>query len=472
MSIGVREAFMSFTEDLTESASSSKEATANSLALIEAAHKLAGDTPPSTSGIRTCLNGLVGHAHSAMASSLPQETSEWRCIYTDGCILLAYVDVLDFWRSGNAAYVFAAIAHLDHAIVIAGAAGDGRLDLIIDLIEAIQSECLHFTAADYAPHSAASPLHEPRTVRQSFPTAGKKVSFLDDPPSLATFASRLSREPFVLSGYLEDWPALNDHPWRSLDYLRSVAGPGRVVPVEVGSDYRNDDWSQRMMSWDDFLDSLGATPPNEPRQMLYLAQHNLFKQFPALQRDIILPDYAYSAMNPPDNYSQYAPPRNEEQMVLNAWLGATGTFSPAHTDPFFNLYGIFVLVHASDRTLTSFSAQVVGRKTIWLAPPEASPYMYSYAEPSHSRNEDQPRNPAANHDSPSMSNTTRVDVLLPPSSTEEISRSRSKFPAFWEKVVPHAMCVTLEPGDLLFFPPGWWHAMRSEETSFSVSIWF
>ena len=46
------------------------------------------------------------------------------------------------------------------------------------------------------------------------------------------------------------------------------------------------------------------------------------------------------------------------------------------------------------------------------------------------------------------------------------------YPDFWKDVPPRAMSVTLEPGDLLFFPPGWWHAMRSEETSFSVSMWF
>lgn len=69
-----------------------------------------------------------------------------------------------------------------------------------------------------------------------------------------------------------------------------------------------------------------------------------------------------------------------------------------------------------------------------------------------------------------MSNTTQVDVLL--TSSEEVATSKAVFPEFWEHVVPTAMTVTLEPGDLLFFPPGWWHAMRSEETSFSISMWF
>ena len=63
-----------------------------------------------------------------------------------------------------------------------------------------------------------------------------------------------------------------------------------------------------------------------------------------------------------------------------------------------------------------------------------------------------------------MSNTSRIDVF----GTE----ADPDFPAFWQKVVPEAMSVTLEPGDVLFFPPGWWHAMRANDISLSVSMWF
>jgi hypothetical protein len=72
-------------------------------------------------------------------------------------------------------------------------------------------------------------------------------------------------------------------------------------------------------------------------------------------------------------------------------------------------------------------------------------------------------NPAANRVEPTMSNTSRVDVFAP---------DGTQFPLFTEHVAPHSLGALLEPGDLLYFPPGWWHAMRSEETSFSVSMWF
>lgn len=107
-------------------------------------------------------------------------------------------------------------------------------------------------------------------------------------------------------------------------------------------------------------------------------------------------------------------------------------------------------------------AQVVGRKTVWLCPPSAAGSMYAYP-PAESNSH---HNPAANTTEPSMSNTSQVDVFA---SRED---GIQKHPEFWGNAVPHALSATLQSGDLLFFPPGWWHAMRSEEKSFSVSMWF
>ncbi|KAF9068721.1 hypothetical protein BDP27DRAFT_1326839 [Rhodocollybia butyracea] len=238
-----------------------------------------------------------------------------------------------------------------------------------------------------------------------------------------------TKRPFVLRKYASSWPALNSHP----------CGPARIVPVEVGADYRTDDWTQQFMGWDEFLQSLES---DDSKVVLYLAQHNLLRQFPALNNDIIIPDYVYACPPPPEDYPQYKPPGNDEQLVINGWLGPRGTVSPAHTDPYFNLY-----------------VQVVGHKTVWLAPPSVNESMYAFSPTT---------NPASNKTSPSMSNTSRVDVFT----NGEDHSARSQFPEFWSNVVPEAMSMTLEPGDMLFIPPGWWHAMRAEETSFSVSMWF
>ncbi|KAI0693005.1 Clavaminate synthase-like protein [Cerioporus squamosus] len=426
--------------------------------LLQASTSLTGTpAPQQLDDTRSSLVETVQRAHKYMASSGADGSRGWRRIYTDACLLLAFGDILDFLSSGEKALAYSAVSRLDHAIVIAGAPGEGRMDLLLDLIAGVQSECFDIQR-DNPPVQQTTVRRLARTIDVGLPSAMQGVPHLDKPPSLSAFVSRFSQHPFVLPNFLSDWPALNEHPWSSLDYLREVAGPGRVVPVEVGGDYRSDDWTQRMMPWDEFLSSLGEQHPGESsKPVLYLAQHSLFKQFPALKDDIYVPDYAYSDLDPPDNYPQYVPPASEERLVLNAWLGPAGTVSPAHTDPFYNFYG-----------------QVVGRKTVWLAPPEASLHMYPY--PSHSSttssegSADQPRNPAVNNESPSMSNTSQVDVFI--SAPGDIDASKSAYPDFWSHAVPSAMSVTLEPGDLLFFPPGWWHAMRSEETSFSVSMWF
>lgn len=96
---------------------------------------------------------------------------------------------------------------------------------------------------------------------------------------------------------------------------------------------------------------------------------------------------------------------------------------------------------------SAFSVQVVGRKTVWLAPPEVGEHMQAYT-----RDDSQV----------AMTNTSRVDVF----------GSDGQHRQFESHVVPKAFSGTLESGDALFFPPGWWHGMRSEEPSFSVSMWF
>ncbi len=83
------------------------------------------------------------------------------------------------------------------------------------------------------------------------------------------------------------------------------------------------------------------------------------------------------------------------------------------------------------------------------------------------------QNLATNGKSDMLSNTSHIDVFAPTTTT--VSEPHDDHPddrKFVDEVVPLAMSATLEPGDMLFFPPGWWHAMKSEEMSFSVSLWF
>ncbi|TDL27616.1 Clavaminate synthase-like protein [Rickenella mellea] len=397
------------------------------------------------------LSKLVHDAHGQIRSHNHRSVPLcWRRLYTEASVVWSLLD-LATRPEGPEALWRDAISRLDLAIVVAGAPGEGRLDLIIDAIERIQTTHLSFqTIHQVHPVTGVT---ETRTV-QPLSSAYLPVPCLSKAPSLIAFRSTYSQAPFILRGFISEWPAASIHPWASKNYLRTVAGRGRVVPVEVGVDYRADDWTQKMMEWDDFLDYL---LPNEPPQcvnankVVYLAQHDLFKQFPSLRGDIVVPDYVYASLPSPVAFPKYQPPGNDDGLVCNVWLGPKGTISPAHIDPFFNFY-----------------AQVVGRKTVWLAPPYISAFMSAYTG-STSDTLAHPHNPAMNQTDGAMSNTSRIDVFADHTSSSNASEDIA---AFRREVIPQAMRVTLEPGDLLFFPPGWWHAMRSEDTSFSVSMWF
>ena len=103
-----------------------------------------------------------------------------------------------------------------------------------------------------------------------------------------------------------------------------------------------------------------------------------------------------------------------------------------------------------------YLVQVVGYKSVWLAPPSVSALMRPFQHSQAGRIMDV--------DELKMGNTSRLDVFST-DSDKECSN-------LLDQVVPSSMTATLSPGDMLFFPPGWWHAMRSETTSFSISMWF
>lgn len=255
------------------------------------------------------------------SASLPVSTSEalyfWRRLHTDASVLRALIDPFEPSHS---------IALLDRAIIVSGAAGHERLDLIHLLIPTIQSNCLHLgpNTGQYL----SGDDHVSSEVVETSLTASEHVPRLLGQPSLVSFMATHCQKPFILPGYARDWPALTDHPWSSVDYLNRVAGLGRVVPIEVGQDYRTDSWTQRIMNWDQFMTYLVSDNRDE---VLYLAQHSLFMQFPSLRDDLVLPDYVYWSQSPPADNPDYKPPNNSEGVVLNAWLGPEGTVSPAHT---------------------------------------------------------------------------------------------------------------------------------------------
>ena len=163
-----------------------------------------------------------------------------------------------------------------------------------------------------------------------------------DLPSLEGFKKMYVEkgQPVIITNAINHWPAFNDHKW-TLDYINDVAGC-RTVPIEIGSKYTDDAWSQRLMTVSEFIQKHIESPEGTTG---YLAQHELFEQIPELQNDISVPTYCCLGQ--------------KEGVDINAWFGPKETVSPLHHDPKHN-----------------FLCQVVGEKYIKLYSQDDTGYLY------------------------------------------------------------------------------------------------
>lgn len=238
---------------------------------------------------------------------------------------------------------------------------------------------------------------------------GQPIEELDI-PSIETFNKKyfVPQIPVKIKGCMSHWPASTK--WLDLNYLLDVAG-NRTVPVEIGSHYTDEEWSQKLMTLKEFITKHYLS---ETGDVGYLAQHNLFDQITELKEDIRIPEYCCCSLN----YEESTEPD------INAWFGPKGTVSPLHQDPKNNIL-----------------AQVYGTKQLLLYSPEDTNFLYP-------------------HDEKMLSNTAQVDPLNP---------NESKFPNF--KKAKMYKCL-LEPGEMLFIPVKWWHHVTALEKSFSVSFWW
>ncbi|KAI7186237.1 MFS general substrate transporter [Hortaea werneckii] len=234
--------------------------------------------------------------------------------------------------------------------------------------------------------------------------------------------------PLVIPHVTCHWPA--SKLWKSPRYLMEhTLGGRRLVPVELGKLYTDEDWGQKFIAFGEFM--------------------NLFDLIPSLKADVMTPDYCWTT--PPASKDEAtlktaglssAPSLSEP--IVNVWLGPCGTRTPLHTDPFHNIL-----------------CQVVGFKYVRLYAPHEASKLYPIGVDKKGIN---------------MENTSQVDIsenvayLRGRNGDADVLREIDrKFPKFKEAQYQE---VILNPGDCLYVPLGWWHYVESLTTSSSVSFWW
>jgi hypothetical protein len=130
----------------------------------------------------------------------------------------------------------------------------------------------------------------------------------------------------------------------------------------------------------------------------------------------------------------FEPTKDEKLVRFNIWMGSKGTFTNAHYDSVHN-----------------FFIQVFGKKKFLLFPPNAIEDLYVFPK----------GHPNARQ--------SRINFNEP-----EATLLKSRFPNFLgneNSGLLQGYEVTLNPGEMLYVPPGWFHAVWAKSVSISLSLW-
>lgn len=220
--------------------------------------------------------------------------------------------------------------------------------------------------------------------------------------------------PLVIRGAVDHWPALRR--WNRA-YFEARFGD-RTVPVDYSPD--------GFMTYT----ALGREG-NTGRAEMPFRQAAAEIHAPAGRRcylrNVSVPELF------PELLADFDPPAligDPERITMNHfWYGAPGCVTALHFD-----------------WTSNFLVQVSGRKQVTLYAPSQTPYLY----------------PAG--DGPAGWIDLREHSLL------DIERpDYERFPLF-RKARP--LGAVLEPGDMLWLPPNWWHQMKSLDVSISLNFWW
>lgn len=212
--------------------------------------------------------------------------------------------------------------------------------------------------------------------------------------------------PVVLKGLMADWPALGN--WSPRSFAERFGDERVEVMVGREADPDHDLRPEHHREELRLREAVERMGARGPTNDIYLVARNALLQRPAF-RPLLEELRAPAGIIAPDLSTD---------ACLHVWLGPAGTFSGLHHD---HLNVLFCQVH--------------GRKRFWLIPPFDMPCVYNRRWL-----------------------LSDVDVRAP---------DLERYPAFAQVSVRE---VVLGPGDALFLPVGWWHAVLALDASISVSF--
>ncbi|XP_025866837.2 bifunctional peptidase and arginyl-hydroxylase JMJD5 isoform X3 [Vulpes vulpes] len=193
---------------------------------------------------------------------------DWRRVYAFGCLLKA---VCLCEEPGDTTAVAAALKVCDMGLLM-GAAILG--DILIKVAAILQAHLRSGKRPGPGPAQEPPSMKKARYDPVSVPDmmSERTVPRLHC-PSLEHFRKYflVPGRPVILEGVADQWPCMKR--W-SLEYIQEIAGC-RTVPVEVGSRYTDEEWSQTLMTVNEFI---SRHIRSEPKDVGYLAQHQLFDQ--------------------------------------------------------------------------------------------------------------------------------------------------------------------------------------------------
>jgi hypothetical protein len=238
--------------------------------------------------------------------------------------------------------------------------------------------------------------------------------------SAETFAIDYFRgnRPLVINGGASHWRAMER--W-SRPYFESRLGE-RMVPIDYSQDgfltYTADD-QDRNASREDVPFLRAAAEIHDPTgdRRCYLRNVSLPDLCPELLEDIEVP----ALVGDPSKIT-----------MNHYWYGAPGCTTSLHQD-----------------WPSNFLAQVIGRKRVVLFDPDERGFLYPAGQ--------DPPKPGATID-------LREHSLVNPEQPDH-----KRFPLF-RQATPFV--AILQPGDILWLPPEWWHQIRALDVSVSVNFWW